>query len=309
MNYYLDGYGELEGVTLIEKYDSGELECIKVEKKNKIIIDGISYTPRYTVDERKKEFSSIKLYKSGIIKSLDLEEKTKVSVAAGVFYVEKVVFYEGGELKRLFPLNGRIDGYWSEEDEYNLAETYSFNFKFAKLKAKVISIQLFKSGNIKSITLWPKEKIKINHNGKVINIRTGFSVYEDGALKTCEPDKPVKISTPIGDIEAYDKNSIGIHGENNSLKFSEDGSVIELTTSSNIIKIINKKGDAMVYSPKEIFLYANSEIKDLITVTLQFTDEEVIINGLYKHKIKENNFIIEQFGEKKLTLTGDILMK
>ena len=178
-----------------------------------------------------------------------------------------------------------------------------------KFKAKVISIQLFNNGNIKSITLWPKEKIKINHNGKMINVRTGFSVYEDGRLKTCEPDNQVKISTPIGQIEAYDKNSIGIHGENNSLKFNKDGSVSSLTTSSNIIKIINKKGEAMIYSPKEVFLYANSEVKDLITVTLQFTDEEVIINGLYKYKIKENNFIIEQFGEKKLTLTGDMLIK
>ena len=167
----------------------------------------------------------------------------------------------------------------------------------------------FKNENIKSITLWPKEKIKIKHNDKVINVRTGFSVYEDGSLKTCEPDNPIKIYTPIGEIEAYDKNSIGIHGENNSLKFNKDGSVSALTTSSNIIKIINRKGQAMIYSPKEIFLYANSEVKDLITVTLQFTDDEVIINGSYKYKIKENSFIIEQFGEKKLTLTGDKLVK
>lgn len=310
MNYYLEGYGELEGVTLIEKYDSGELEYFKVEEINRIIINDMCYIPRYTIDdERKKEYSAIKLYKSGKIKSLDLEKKTKVSVAAGVFYVEKVVFYESGELRRLFPLNGRINGYWSEDDEYSLAEEYSFNFKFSEFKAKVISIQLFKNENIKSITLWPKEKIKIKHNDKVINVRTGFSAYEDGSLKTCEPDNPVKIYTPIGEIEAYDKNSIGIHGENNSLKFNKDGSVSALTTSSNIIKIINRKGQAMIYSPKEIFLYANSEVKDLITVTLQFTDNEVIINGSYKYKIKENSFIIEQFGEKKLTLTGDKLMK
>lgn len=310
MNYYLDGYGELEGVTLIERYDSGELEYFQVEKINKIIINDVCYIPRYTIDDgRKKENSSIRLYKSGKIKCLDLEKKTRISVAAGDFYVEKVVFYESGEIKRIFPLNGKVNGYWSEEDEYSLAEEYSFNFKFVKFKAKVISIQLFKNGNIKSITLWPKEKIKINHNEKMINVRTGFSVYEDGRLKTCEPDNQISISTPIGQIEAYDKNSIGIHGENNSLKFNKDGSVSSLTTSSNIIKIINKKGEAMIYSPKEVFLYANSEVKDLITVTLQFTDEEVIINGLHKYTIKENNFIIEQFGEKKLTLTGDMLMK
>lgn len=310
MNYYLEGYGELKGITSMERYDSGKVEYFQLEDKNVININGISYIPRYTIDnERKKEFPSIRLYESGKIKSLDLEEKIMISVEAGVFYAEKVVFYESGEIKRLFPLNGKINGYWSEADEYGLAEEYSFDFKFAKFKAKVISVQLFRNGNIKSITLWPKEKIKINHNDKVINVRTGFSMYEDGRLKTCEPDTPVNIFTPIGEIEAYDKNNIGIHGENNSLKFNKNGSVSALTTSSNIIKIINRKGEAMIYSPKEIFLYANSEVMDLITVTLQFTDEEVIINGLHKYKIKENNFIIEQFGEKKLTLAGDMLKK
>lgn len=310
MNYYLEGYGELKGVMIIEKYDSGEVESIKVDELNEIIINDITYIPRYMLDdERKKEFPSIKLYKNGKIKSLDLENKVKISVLAGDFNVEKVVFYESGELKRLFPLNGKISGYWSENDEYNISELYEFKFEFAKFKAKIISLQLFKDGNIKSITLWPKEKIKIKYKDKMIDVRTGFSTYEDGSLKTCEPNTPFTVSTPIGNIEAYDVNSISIHGENNSLKFNKDGSISELTTSSNIIKIIDKKGKAIIYSPKEVYLYANSEIKDLITITLRFKEDEVIINESFEYNIKENNFIIEQFGEKKLTLTGNKLKK
>lgn len=307
MDYHLKRHGDLEGVKIAEKYDSGEIESFQVEKLNSITINNIDYIPAYKFsNERKKEYPSIKLYKSGNIKSLDLEEKTAVSVVAGIFNVEKVVFYESGELKRLFPLNGKISGYWSEEDEYKLAEEYNFNLRFTKFKSKVISIQLYKNGNIKSITLWPKDRINIKYNDILINVHTGFSIYENGELESCEPAVPVNIYTPIGNIEAYDPNSIGIHGENNSLKFNIDGTIKALTTSSNIIKIICKKGKKISYSPKEVFLYSNSTIKDIITLNLSFGNNKVIINGQDKYDIDNNKFIIENFGEKKLTLTGDI---
>lgn len=307
MEYYLEEYGTLKGVTIAEKYNTGEIESFQVESLNRITINNLEYIPAYTLENtRKKEYPSIKLYRSGKIKSLNLEESKSICIPSGIFNVEKVVFYESGELKRLFHLNGKISGYWSEEDEYNLAEEYNFDFRFAKFKAKIISIQLFKSGKIKSITLWPKEKIKIMHNDILINIHTGFSVYETGELETCEPLFPVNVSTPIGNIEAYDKNSIGIHGENNSLKFNKDGSVKALTTSTNIIKIIGREGKEFIYSPEEIFLYVNSTVKDLITVKLQFNKEKIIVNGQDEYNIHENKFIIEPFGEKKLTLTGDV---
>ena len=307
MNYFLKEYGELKGITIAEKYSSGEMESFKVDELNKIIINNVIYIPSYSLnDERKKDYPSIKLYKSGKIKSLDLEEKTSISVLGREYNVEKVVFYESGELKRLFPLNGKISGYWSEDDEYNLAEEYNFDFKFAKFKAKVISIEFFKSGIIKSITLWPNDKIQLKYNDQLINVHTGFSVYENGKLETCEPVIPTSILTPIGSIEAYDPNSIGIHGENNSLKFNNDGTVKALTTSTNIIKIIDRKGKKYIYSPKEVLLYTNSINNDIIPVSLEFYGNILIVDGKDKFNIDENKFIIEYFGEKKLTLTGDL---
>ncbi|MGN0143567.1 MAG: hypothetical protein ACI398_01195 [Clostridium sp.] len=307
MNYFLNGYGEIKGATIAGKYTSGEVESIQVEELNEITVNDQIYIPRYSLDNvRKKEFPSIKLYKSGKIKSLDLEDKSLISVLDKDYSVEKVVFYETGELKRIFPLNGKLSGYWSEDDEYKLAEEYDFKFKFAEFKSKVISIQLYKSGKIKSITLWPNEKIKITHNGQLINIHTGFSLYESGELETCEPVIATCVTTPIGKIEAYDPGSIGIHGENNSLKFNNDGTVKALATSSNIIKIIDEKGKNYIYSPKEVFLYVDSAAKDIIPVRLEFEHDMVKVNGHDEFNINNCKFHIGYFGEKKLRLTGDI---
>lgn len=307
MDYYLKEYGLLKNVTIAEKYASGEIESFKVEELNNIYINGVEYVPRYSInDDRKKEFPSIRLYKSGKLKTLDLENITTIKTTEHIFSAEKLVFYETGEIKRIFPLNGKISGYWSEDDEYNLAEAYDFNFKFAFFKSKVISIQLFKNGKVKSITLWPKDKVSIKYNSEKINVRIGISLYDDGNLKTCESACPTKINTPIGEIEAFDKNAFGIHGEDNSLKFYNDGSIKALTTSTKIIKIIDKKGNTTIHSPKEVFHYSGSLVKDIITVSIEFKENKVIIDGTSEYLLYENKFIIEQFGEKKLTLKGDL---
>ena len=62
----------------------------------------------------------------------------------------------------MFLLDGKLSGYWSEDDEYNLAKTYKFNFEFASFEAKVISLHFYKTEELKSITLWPKERVKFN---------------------------------------------------------------------------------------------------------------------------------------------------
>lgn len=308
MDYYLKGYGVLKEAIISEKYKSGEIESFKVEGLSEIYINKRKYVPRYTANnQRKKEFPSIKLYKNGEVKTIDLEERTQLNIKSGNFVVEKVVFYESGELKRIFPLNGHISAYWSEDDEYNLAEIYEFNFRFTNFKSKIISIQLFKDESIKSITLWPQDKINIIHKNQLIITRTGFSLYEDGSLKTCEPSIPISILTPIGKIEAYDKNNIGIHGEDNSLKFYKEGDIKALTTSTNLIKVIDMKGKVIEHSPKEVYLFSNSDIKNLITISLEFRGDKVIIDNKYEYSIKDNKFIIEKFGSNKLTLKGDLL--
>ena len=159
---------------------------------------------------------------------------------------------------------------------------------------------------MKSLTLWPKDRVKLNIGDCNIVSRIGFSLYESGKIKSFEPFRITAIKTPIGDIDAYDINAIGIHGDTNSLKFYEDGSIKSLITSTNTITIKTSSGDDIFHSPKKIRLYSNSEVMDTITLKLEFKENIVIIDGQYEYNINKNKFEIKNFGEKQLTLSGDL---
>lgn len=300
-------YGTLNDAVIAEYYSTGEPESYKIEEESKLDILGYKLIPLYGfVDTRRKEFPSVKVYKSGNIKSIALNDSTSIKTKIGVFEVEKITFYEEGQINRLFLLDGKLSGYWSEDDEYNLAKVYKFDFEFAAFESKVISLHFYKTGELKSLTLWPKDKVKLDIGNYNIVGRIGLSMYESGKIKSCEPFRPTTIDTPIGNIDAYDINAIGVHGDTNSLNFYEDGNIKSLITSTNTITIHTAEGDSIFHSPKKIRIYANSEVLDTITLSIEFKGNKVIIDNKYEYDIKENKFEIKSFGEKKFTLSGDL---
>ena len=300
-------YGSLKSATLSGIYNNGEPEEYKLEEENILKVGDYTFVPLYGSGElRRKETPQIKFYRNGNIKSLALMEPTKITTNIGEYEAEKISFYEEGEIRRIFPLDGRLTGYWTESDEEKLAKIQEFKFPFGDLKAKVMTLNFYKDKNLKSLTFWPSERVEINIANTKIKVRIGVSLYENGTISSCEPSMPTIISTPIGNIEAYDRNAIGIHGDNNSLKFYQDGSIKSLITSTKIIKVMGKDGQSTVYSPKEIRLYSSSEILDIITVQIEFIGNKIILNKEYEYDINENTFIISSFGEKKLTLNGDL---
>jgi hypothetical protein len=300
-------YGTLNNAFLAGCYSTGECEEFRVEGESELDILGYKLIPSYEFpDVRRKEFPAVKLYKSGNIRSILLNESTSIKTRIGTFEVEKITFYEDGPINRLFLLDGKLSGYWSEEDEYDLAKPYKFDFEFASFEAKVISLHFYKTEELKSITLWPKERVNLKLGDYDIIGRIGFSLYKSGKLKSCEPFRPTTINTPIGDLDAYDVNAIGIHGDENSLNFYEDGKIKSLITSRNTIKIYTLDGDTILHSPKKMRIYSNSEVMDTISLKIEFRDDKVIIDGKYEYSIQENKFEIKCFGEKQLTLSGDL---
>lgn len=300
-------YGILNQVVISGHYSSGEPESYMVEEYSELFICKYKLVPLYDfIDERRKEFPPIKVFKNGNIKSISLNKLTEIQTNLGEFKVEKITFYEEGLIKRLFMLDGKLSGYWSEDDEYNLAKAYKFNFEFSTFEAKVMSLNFYKTGDLKSFTLWPKERIPINIGTYNFIGRIGCSLYESGKIKSCEPYLPTTIKTPIGEIEAYDINAIGIHGDINSLNFYEDGNIKSVVTGTNTITIYTPEGDAIFHSPKKVRLYSNSEVMDTITLKIEFKDKIVIIDDKYKYDIYENDFEIKFYGEKKFTLNGDL---
>ena len=300
--------GTLKAVTYVGTYDSGEVEFYKVEEKSVLTVNGAKYIPFYSPDERRKEYPAVNLYKDGKIKSLALQEPQKFETKAGTFSAEKVLFYEDGSIKRLFPLDGQITGYWSEDDEYTLAKEHTFKFPFGEFTAKVISIYFYNSGEIKSLTLWAKEKINIKAYDYQIEVRNGISFYQDGKIKSLEPAFPIVLNTKIGQIKCFDKNAVGISGDINSVSFNQDGSIKSVITGTNVIEVYQDGKLVNAHSPREEQVMAMSDEKELITVKLEFDNDILIIDNVYNYEFDKYTFKVKRYGNK-LTLTGDLLSR
>lgn len=300
-------YGYLNGAVMADYYITGEPESYKLEEKSELDILGCKLIPLYGFsDERRKELPSLKFFKNGNIKTIALNDSTVIKTSIGNFEAEKITFYENGSINRLFLLDGKLSGYWSEEDEYNFAKTYKLNFEFSSFEGKIISLHFYETDELKSITLWPKERINLEIGQYNFMGRIGISLFKSGKLESCEPFRPIAINTPIGEIDAYDINAIGIHGDSNSLKFYENGDVKSLITSTNTITIHTSDGDIIYHSPKKVRLYSNSDVMDTITIKVEFIDNKVVIDEKYECILEENKFEIKYFGEKQLTLNGDL---
>ena len=299
-------YGILNGAHLIGKYSTGESEYYSVDEISKLKVLGYNLVPLYGYkDARRKELPAIRFYKNGNIRNISLNDSTKILTKIGDFGVEKIVFYEDGMINRLFLLDGKLSGFWSEDDEYNLAEIQYFNLPIGKFEARVISLHLYRSGDVKSITFWPKERISLKIGDQKINVRIGISLYEDGSLESCEPAKATLINTPIGKIEAFDRNVLGIHGESNSLKFYKNGEIKEIVTFTNLIEVSTHSGEKHRYSPKRVKKYSG-DIDCFETVHVEFLENKIIINKEYEYEYSKNTFIIMPYGEKTLTLSGNL---
>ena len=228
--------------------------------------------------QRRKYKSSVSYYQGGLIKSVSLNEQTDIETPIGEFPAELVTFYETGELKRIFILDGKITGFWTEDDERRLNIPFSFEFEFSKFTSMLVGICFYKSGNIRSITLFPKEVINVStKNYGDISVKTGFSLYESGELKSIEPAVSTAIKTPIGTINAYDVNSMGINADSNSIEFDEQGRLVKRTTSSDKIAVQNPNGVMKFMIPIEKKSPLFEDEMELIPLQLKFDYENDIV--------------------------------
>ncbi|MCL2260583.1 MAG: hypothetical protein FWC15_04410 [Fibromonadales bacterium] len=220
--------GIFAGVESHSCYPSGELEGVKLSEKNMLVTHVGELIPAYTETHRRKNKFSVKFYKSGTIKAIALNEVQEIQTPIGEFPAEAVTFFETGELKRFFPLDGQIGGMWSEEEEKKLAIPLSFDLPFTSFTAIISGVAFYQSGNIRSITLFPGETVQIATKFGNIPTRNGFSLYESGNLESLEPAELTVIKTPTGPINAYDPDAVGINADVNSLVFGEDGDIIAM---------------------------------------------------------------------------------
>ncbi len=245
-------FGIIGAVTSFRKYPSGELESVNVSDMNMVVTHAGELIPAYTTTARRKQKPSITFSRSGLIKSVHMEEQTEIETPIGTLPAEYVTFYETGEVHRVFVTDGQISGFWSEEDEMEYVIPLTFEFDFAKFTARTNGICFYRSGAIKSITLYPGEEIELQTPAGKMKTKIGFSLYENGELESVEPSSEVLINTPIGMFTASDSMAVGVNADKNSIKFNESGVLVSFKTSDQRVVVTTDEGSFKIFMPVEV---------------------------------------------------------
>lgn len=192
-------------------------------------------------DPRRQRVQPVELHPGGGLKAVSLQEKAVIETPVGPMAAERVTFHPGGQLRRVFPLDGKISAYWSVENETALAGPQHMETPLGVVSARIISVHFFPSGALRSVTLWPGERATIATPQGPASVSVGFSFHESGALRSFEPDAPFEAKTPIGTVLAFDTDPEGgMAADLNSLQFDEAGNVTALTTATDKVVVTCK---------------------------------------------------------------------
>ncbi|MFI3226518.1 MAG: hypothetical protein R3Y09_03805 [Clostridia bacterium] len=290
-------FGILGAISSYDVYDSGELKSVILKGENVVITHAGELTPYYTETPRRKYKPSVKFYKDGMIKSVSLENQQELITPIGELLAELVTFYNTGELHRVFPLDGKLSGFWGEEEEKELHIPLTFDLDFTEFTACISCLCFYKTGDIKSITLYPNEEIKINK----IAVRHGLSLYESGALQSCEPAKPTMIDTPLGKILAFDPEAVGVTADSNSLVFYEDGTLKSLITTAHKVQVQDENGKMKLYAPQIVPAFVEGGDESIIGLNINFCNEGVSFGREEKiYSFKDCGFTLLDFGFQQI---------
>ncbi len=241
-------YGDLSGVEFRSLFSNGKMDGCLVTQSNTLTTPYGTLVPQYEAEDMgRRTCKPIYFYKDGSLKSIALQSQTILETPVGAVPAELVTFHKNGSIKRVFPLDGKLSGFWGWKNEFALASELTFKSPVGTLSAKVIGFQFYESGALKSITLWPGQTLTVQTPMGEITVRKGLAFYESGAIRSFEPLKKIDIQTPIGIITSYDNEPNGIHGDINSVQLSEDGSIEALSTVDHAVEVSSGKSGELFH--------------------------------------------------------------
>jgi hypothetical protein len=285
---------DLKGICAVTKDRESSLYTLK--EKNEIDTPYGTYIPQYSgQDVREKYNGSISLYHSGTVRSIALEKMSYIESPIGILPAEFIMFYESGALKRVFPLNGKITAFWTEEDEGELCPVLTVPTKCGIVSSKLINVTFYESGAVRSVTMWPGERAEIDTPVGKVKIRIGFSLHEDGSLRSFEPARVTLLDTKIGKISAFDMMALGINADEGSIMFSPSGELVSLRTVDNRIKVIHD-GREETISPVTHPSMTSDVGTETDPLTITFENGHVILNNgeTKRFPIENSKFIVER---------------
>ncbi len=265
---------------IISKNKNGIIDTVMVKEKVILETSAGSMIPRYTLDDtgRKKE-AAVKFYKTGELKALPLEEQTEIKTSVGIIKSELLIFKKSGALWRIFPLDGQISGFWTEENEFELAEDIEIQTSVGKIKVKPIYLQFYETGELESVLFWPGVQITINTTKGEVLIHKGICFYPNGNIKGYEPVEEITVETPIGKIKVHDPDPNGILAESNAISIYEDGSIQSIVTSSNIVTTYKDGVEQNTFSPKIVTSYCNENDFFITPLKITFESDSIIFEN------------------------------
>ena len=270
-------YGDISVAGVMETFADGALrscpacaECALDTPLGKLV-------PQFTTDDlRKKEVQPVVFHEDGTLKMLPLERRTEIPTPAGMLPAELVTFHPDGAVSRVFPLNGKLTGYWTQDDEADLARPVRLRTPVGEIFTRIIGVGFHESGALRSVTLWPGDTVTVPTPLGEFEVRVGLSFTPDGALESLEPAKPTPVPTPAGTITAYDPDAVGINGDVNSLVFGPDGAVRRVTTTMTRLLVLGPDGETAFTPQSRESLCGDSE-REVVPMTVVFEPDAVEI--------------------------------
>lgn len=260
---------------LISRNKNGNIDTVLVGEKVILKTSVGELIPRYTSENERRKEAPVKFYKTGELKSVPLEESIEIPTSVGNIKTELIIFYKSGALWRTFPLNGQVTGFWTEENEYELAEVIDISTSLGTIKVKPIYLQFYETGELESILFWPKEQVKINTLVGEVLIHKGICFHKNGNVKGFEPAKEISIESPIGILKVFDPDPNGIHAESHSVNFYEDGAIQSVITSSNQIVAIKEGIEYKRFSPKIVSSYCHEDAFFISPLKIAFEEDSL----------------------------------
>lgn len=290
-------YGDLSGVEFRTLYSNGKMDGCLVTEPNTLTTPYGTLVPQYEAEDMgRRAVKPMYFYKDGSLKSIALQSQTMLETPVGAIPAELVTFHKNGSIKRIFPLDGKLSGFWSWKNEFALAEALTFRSPAGELTAKIIALQFYESGALKSITLWPGQTLKVATPVGEITIRTGLAFYESGEIRSFEPLKKIDIPTPIGILTAYDNEPNGIHGDINSVQLSVDGSVEALSTVDHAVEVSIPGSGSELFRPGVKNNVCGDERKVSVPMRVRFEKRAVVFhdNPEFSFDLEKSRFAIMQ---------------
>ena len=305
MNNYIDlgngqvqlPFGVLSGVASMESGANGALQSVTLGEKNVIVTHAGDLYAAYTETPRRKRKPSVRFFPNGLVKAVALEQQQEVLTPIGGLPAELVTFYESGELHRVFPVDGQISGFWTEEEERGMNIPLTFDLGFAVFTALLSSLCFYKSGAIRSVTLSPGESVMVRSPLGNFSVRHGFSLHDNGALRSFEPAFPIKVQTPVGPVTAYDPLGNGVSADFGSVVFSADGKLTAVRTAASRILVESEGKPPRWHAPVQIPHPCSDELPYYQPLRLAFDHGIVTITDSeeYAYRIADCHFHVSPF--------------